>query len=46
MGKASIRDVAREAGVSITTVSRALNGYSDVSAETKKRIEEAAERLN
>lgn len=43
---ASIKDVAREAGVSITTVSRALNGYSDVSPETRKKIEEVAERLN
>lgn len=46
MKKASIRDVAREAGVSITTVSRALNGYNDVSDATRKRIKEVVERLN
>ncbi|MDE7312428.1 MAG: LacI family transcriptional regulator [Eubacterium sp.] len=45
-GKISIRDVAREVGVSITTVSRALNGYSDVSEKTKKKILEAVERLD
>jgi LacI family transcriptional regulator len=44
--KIGIRDVARAAGVSITTVSRALNGYDDVSASTKARIEEVVERLN
>lgn len=46
MKKTSIRDVAKEVGVSITTVSRALNGYSDVSEKTKERILEAVERLN
>lgn len=46
MKKASIRDVAKEAGVSITTVSRALNGYDDVSTSTKEKIKEVVERLN
>ncbi|MDP9729151.1 LacI family DNA-binding transcriptional regulator [Alicyclobacillus tolerans] len=42
----TIRDVARQAGVSITTVSRAFNGYQDVSEETKKKILQVAESLN
>lgn len=46
MKRTSIKDVAREAGVSITTVSRALNGYSDVSDRTRKLIQEVAERLD
>ena len=46
MGRTGIKDVAREAGVSITTVSKALNGYSDVKPETKKRIQQIAQRLN
>ena len=46
MKKVSIKDVAKDVGVSITTVSRALNGYSDVSEKTKERIQEAVERLN
>ena len=32
----TIKDIARETGKSITTVSRALNDYDDVSAKTKE----------
>ncbi|QSO52128.1 LacI family DNA-binding transcriptional regulator [Alicyclobacillus curvatus] len=42
----TIRDVAKAAGVSITTVSRALNGYADVNLDTKRKVLEVAERLN
>lgn len=46
MGRMTIKDVAKAAGVSITTVSRALNGYSDVSQKTRERIQETAIKLN
>ena len=46
MKRVSIRDVARAAGVSITTVSKALNNYPDVKEETKKRIEEIVQQMN
>src|SRR5436309_2363590 len=39
---ATMKDVARELGLSVTTVSRALNGYQDVAEETRARIVEAA----
>jgi LacI family transcriptional regulator len=42
---ATIKDVAKVAGVSITTVSRALNGYNDVNIETRKKIEQIAKEL-
>lgn len=41
----TIKDIARLAGVSITTVSRALNGYPDVSPKTRKKIQKIAAEL-
>jgi LacI family transcriptional regulator len=41
----TIKDIAREVGVSITTVSRALTGYSDVAPGTRQRILETAAEL-
>ncbi len=43
---ANIKDVAKKAGVSITTVSRAFNGYPDISEETRKKIIEVAHELS
>jgi LacI family transcriptional regulator len=43
---ASIKDVAKEAGVSIATVSRVLNSINVVNEDTKKRVEEAIEKLS
>jgi len=43
--RVTISDVAAELGVTKSTVSRALNGYSDISETTRLRISRAAERL-
>ena len=42
---ADIREVARRSGVSMATVSRALNGRPDVSDTTRARIEQVATEL-
>lgn len=42
---ASIKDVAKEAGVSIATVSRVLNDVDVVNEETKKKVVEAINKL-
>lgn len=40
-----IRDLAEELGLSVSTVSRAMNARSDASAATVERVREAAKRL-
>jgi LacI family transcriptional regulator len=42
---ATIKDVAKAAGVSVASVSRALNGRNNVTEETRRRVLEAAARL-
>ncbi|MGE0772184.1 MAG: LacI family DNA-binding transcriptional regulator [Cyclobacteriaceae bacterium] len=42
----TIKDIARELGISPSTVSRALKDHPDISAETKKAVNELAEKLN
>ena len=44
-GRISIKDVAREAGVSVTTVSHALNDKGRLNPETRARVREVADRL-
>ena len=41
----TIKDVAKEAGVAISTVSNVLNNVKVVSEETRKKVLEASERL-
>lgn len=42
----TIRDIAKRAQVSVSTVSRVLNNKPDVKAETKEKIEKAIKELN
>lgn len=44
--RATIKDVAAKAGVSYQTVSRVINNKSDVTAETRRRVQQAIETLN
>ena len=41
----TIKDVAREANVSVATVSRALNGQHNVAEAVRRRIQDVAQRL-
>lgn len=43
---ANIQQVAKQAGVSVATVSRVLNGKDKVSTKTKLKVEEAIQYLN
>ena len=42
----TIYDVAREAGVSMATVSRVVNGNPNVKPSTRKKVSEVIERLD
>jgi LacI family transcriptional regulator len=46
MGTATIRDVARKAGVSVASASRALNGHRSVTPATRARVADAARALD
>lgn len=41
----TIKDIAKKAKISVTTVSRALNDFDDVNAETKKKIKRIAKEM-
>ena len=43
---ATIKDVAREAGVSVATVSRVLNGNCNVSEDSASRVNDAIKKLH
>ena len=45
MKRVTIIDVAKEAGVSRQTVSRAVNNRGEIRAETRERVLEAVKRL-
>jgi len=46
VGRATLRDVAKIAGVSIATASKALNNQPQVRAETRAKVIQAAEQLS
>lgn len=46
MGTLTLKDLAKMLNVSVTTVSKALKNYPDISEETKKEVRLLAEKLN
>ena len=46
MSTINLKQLALHVGLTPSTVSRALNNYSDISAETRRRVQQAAEELN
>ncbi len=46
MAMATLKDISRRLGVSVTTVSRALNGFPEVNAETRALVIETARAMN
>jgi LacI family transcriptional regulator len=45
-GQVTIKDIAKELGISPSTVSKALNGHPDISQSTKKAVRELVEKWN
>ena len=45
LGRATIKEVASEAGVSTQTVSRVINARPDVSRETRERVQNVIEKM-
>jgi DNA-binding LacI/PurR family transcriptional regulator len=45
-GQVTIKDIARELGISPSTVSKALKGHPDISSATKKAVIELVDRWN
>lgn len=45
MRKVTLKDIAKELGVTVGTVSHVLNGIDDISEATKERVLEAATRM-
>lgn len=43
---ATLKDLSRHLGLSVTQISRALNGHDDVNEATRKRVLDAAKLLN
>ena len=41
----SMKDIAKECGVSVATVSKALNDYSDIGKPTREKVRATAARL-
>lgn len=46
MGTVTIKDIARECGVGVSTVSRAMNNHPDINPVTKKKIKEVMDKYN
>lgn len=42
----TLKSIAKELGISVSTVSRAINNHPDISADTKREVLETIKRLN
>ena len=45
-GQVTIKDIARELGISPSTVSKALKNHPEISKETRKKVNDLARKLN